>query len=116
MEYGSLVASSRVGLATNDSHTERVGDKFSAHMLSNRPADNQPGISVHDGRALHRAVPGGVLGDISDPSPVRLLDAEPALDEVRAGVSSRVAQGAAVASAPVEPLDTRVTHEPGRPA
>jgi hypothetical protein len=46
---------------------ERVGDEFGAHVIGNGPADDEPGVGVHDGRALYLAFCSGVLGDIGDP-------------------------------------------------
>lgn len=46
---------------------ERVGDEFGAHVLGDGPADDEPGIGVHDGRAINLAFRGGVLSDIRDP-------------------------------------------------
>ena len=45
---------------------ERVGDEFGAHVLGGGPVDDEPGIGVHDGRAIYLAFRGGVFSDIGD--------------------------------------------------
>jgi hypothetical protein len=110
-----IVAGSFVGWAAKDSHTECVGDEFGAHMLSNGPADDQTGISVHDGRARHRVFPGGVRGDIGDPYRFGSSTLNRRVTRSEPGSASRVAQGATVASTPVEALDAGRTQESGDP-
>jgi hypothetical protein len=56
-----------------------------------------------------------MLGDIDDPQPVRGIDPELPVDQVRTGLRFRVAHRAAVASTPVEALDARLAHQPGNP-
>jgi hypothetical protein len=94
---------------------ERVGDEFGAHVLGNGPADDEPGIGVQDGCAIYLAFRGGVLSDIGHPQPVRLGDGEVTVDQVRAGLGVRVADGTAAASAPVEALDAGLAHQPCDP-
>ena len=56
-----------------------------------------------------------MLGDVSDPQPVRGVDGELPVDQVGAGLGVRVAHRAAVPSAPVEALDPGLAHQPGDP-
>ena len=61
------------------------------------------------------ALAGGMFGDVGEPELVRAVDGELAIDEVVVGVRGGVADGAAVASEPVEALDAGLAHEPGDP-
>jgi len=58
-----------------------------------------------------------MFGDIGNPQPVRFVEGEVAVDQVRAGlgVGVAVADGAAVTSASVEALDAGLAHQPGDP-
>ena len=56
-----------------------------------------------------------MLGDVGEPELVGAVDGELAVDQVGIGVRGGVADGAAVASAPVEALDAGLAHQPGDP-
>lgn len=99
-------------LPAQNSHAKGVGDQFSAHMIGNRPADDEPGIGIHYRGAVHPALLGRVLGDVGDPQPVRGVGGEPAIDQVGTGLSDWVADRGVVPPAAVETLDPGLTHEP----
>ena len=115
VQYRLFIAGLFIGLAANNGHAQGVGDQFGAHVPGNRPADDKPGIGVQHRGAVQGTFPGGVLGDIGNPQPIRLGDGEIAVDQIRAGCCVWVADGTATASAPVEALDAGLTHQPGNP-
>jgi hypothetical protein len=49
VQYRPPAIGSFIGLAANNGHTQSLGVQFSAHMRSNRPADDQPRV----GSLLH---------------------------------------------------------------
>ncbi|MDT7595130.1 MAG: hypothetical protein QOJ06_676 [Pseudonocardiales bacterium] len=110
-----LVVGLFIGLATNDGHAQRIGDQFGAHVLGNRPADDQPGIGVHHCGAVQDAFGGAVFGDIGNPQPVWRGDGEVAVDQIGAGCRVRGADRAAATSTPVEALDAALAHHSGDP-
>jgi hypothetical protein len=73
--------------------------------VGNGPADDQPGIGVNDRGAVHLSLGAGMFGDVGDPQPVRGVDGELAVDQVVARLGGRVADRAALSSAPVEALN-----------
>ena len=57
MQDRRRVAGLFVGLAADDGHAERVDDEFGAHVLGDRPADDQAGVGVHDRGAVQPCPP-----------------------------------------------------------
>ena len=104
------------GLPADDRHAERVDDQLGAHVLGDRPADDQPGVGVHDRRAVHLALRRRVLGDVGEPQPVRRVDRELAVDQVVARSGGRVAHGAAAAPCAGRGPGCRPRASAGRPA
>src|SRR5882757_2341908 len=96
------------GCAPRDCHAKRIEDQLGADVPGDGPADDTPGVGVHDRCAVQLALRGGVFGDVGQPEPVRCGDGELSVDQVRGGLRVRVADGAATPPPSVQALDTDV--------
>jgi len=99
VQYRLFIAGLFIGLAADNGHAQGVGDQFGAHVPGDRPADDKPGIGVHHRGAVQGTFPGGVLRDIGDPQPIRLVTVKLRL--------TRSALGAASGSRTVQPRRRR---------
>ena len=115
VQYRMLIVGLFIGLAADDGHAQGIGNEFGAHVLGNRPANDQSGIDIHHRCAIQDAFHRGVLGDIRDPQLIWLGGGEVPVDQIRTGCCVRVTDRAAVASSPVEALDTGLAHQSGDP-
>ena len=57
-------------------HLQGIDDQFGAQVVGDGPADHAATEHVQHGRQIDPALVGGVLGDVSDPEPVRAVGME----------------------------------------
>jgi hypothetical protein len=91
---------------------ECINDELRAYVISDRPSNDKSGIGIHDRCAIQFPLSCRMLCNICQPQLVRRLDGEAALDQILLGCRSG---RAAVASAPLEPLQTGLAHQSGDP-
>jgi hypothetical protein len=86
-------------------HLEGLDHQFGPHVVGHGPAHDPSAVGVdHDGQ-IEPALPGAVLGDVSDPQSVRPVRGEVTLDKVRRGCGLGVPDGQATPPPSVYALD-----------
>jgi hypothetical protein len=104
-----------IGAAVPDRHFERFDDEFGAHVLGHRPAHAAAAEGVDDDREVGLARPGGDLGEIGHPEPVRRGGREVAAHKIRRGRDSRHADRRLALAAPDQARQAGLTHQPRDP-
>ena len=102
-----------IGVALGNGHVECVQDQFGAQVLGHRPAHHPTRERVQDHREVQPALAGALLGDVSNPQPVRPGRHEVALHQVRCWRGVRVATRGAAAPAAMHALQAVLAHQPG---
>ena len=89
--------------ALGHGHLQGVEDELGAEMRRHGPADDPatPGVQ-HDGQ-VEEAGPGGDLGDVSHPEPIRSRGRESALHQVGGGPGGGIAPGRPDGPPPAHP-------------
>ena len=85
----------------------------SVRVLGHRPAHDPTRERLQDHRKVPPALVGALLGDVSNPQPVRPGRHEVALDQVRRWRGGRVATRGAAAPAAMHALQAVLAHQPG---
>ena len=88
------------GPAAPAGHLEGVDDQFGAHVVGDRPADDDPAEDVEHGGAVDLALAGGVFGNVGDPQSIRCVGDEPALHQVLMNGRGRSGPAAATRGVP----------------
>jgi len=98
-----------------EGHLHGVDDQLGADVVGDRPPHYSPAPGVEDHGQVDLALRRRVLGHVHDPETVRLARVEVALHQVlgRGGVG--IPSGATPGSAPMDPNDPGLGHEPGHP-
>ncbi len=103
------------GAASPDRHIQRIDDEFAAEMIRNRPSHHPPRPGVDDDRQIHLAFFSGMLGDISNPQPVRFSNGESAVNQIIRRDRLRVTAGATTPATPINAFYAGLPHQPFHP-
>lgn len=93
-------------------HHQRGERQLGSHMVAHRPTDDLAGRQVEDGREIQPALPGGDVGDVREPDPVRRRCREALRQQVRGDRQVVAAVGGARPEpAPGQRADAMPAHE-----
>jgi hypothetical protein len=98
-----------------DGHGQAVEHEPGAQMIRHGPSDHPPAIGIDHDRQVEEALPGGQVGDVSDPEPVGRGGGEGALDEVIRDEAGLVWPCPSWLPAAAHAHEPGCTHEPGHP-
>jgi len=93
-------------------HVQGIDDQFGAQVVSDGPAHHPAGPDVQDDGAIQPALPGAVLGDVSDPQPVLPVRGELAVHQIRVRAGRGIADRAALMPAAVDAGQPGLAHQP----
>jgi hypothetical protein len=99
-------------LASPRGHLQGVDDELGSHVVGDRPPHHHPAEPIENHRQVHRAVTGGMLGDVHHPQPVRFGRVEGPVHQVIGGRGGRVPASAAPPAAAMDALDAGLAHQP----
>lgn len=92
-------------------HGDRVNNNVSAHMVSDRPANDPTRPCIQDDGEAHLPGAGRVLRHVHDPQPVRAFRRELAFHEVIVGFRAVTAGAPGPERRLVEPDDPGLPHQ-----
>ena len=102
-----------LGAPLRQSHVQGLQDQLCPQMCRHRPADDAPAEGIEYDREVEEAGPARHLGDVGDPQPVRRLDREVVLDQVRRRTRTVIADRGSDRFTPADTAQAGPAHQAG---